>query len=348
MIQHNKDTILGKIIYLTEILEKSNLEEEALDKTKNELNAICEYLETDEIQSIFFSVIFVLQNQKGPTVSLHDIAEFLGYSFLYILEYRKNISSLEEKGLIEMKDRRNVSPHPENNGYQICGTVMNNVIDNEKILKFEKKENTVERILGEIQELQNYYMENELNFYEYNRQLLVMEKNYADNIVISNAVKIFPEDADSRGILYFFCNTLINGEEPKEPKPKSTYYETCSYLLINPSKRNFRKKKLSIERDDILLNNNYLKVAYIKTDDFARNKKSFHKTFRLTEYGIKKLFGSEAKQYLDEKCTETDLDKIIVTLSKISDIYESPNLSKANKCSLIKKEEEEQFEISFF
>ena len=65
MMRHNKDTILGKIIYLTETLEGSKLEEEALSKTNTELAAICEYLGTDEITAIFFSVIFVLQNQRS-------------------------------------------------------------------------------------------------------------------------------------------------------------------------------------------------------------------------------------------------------------------------------------------
>lgn len=348
MVQHNKDTILGKIIYLTETLEGSKLEEDALNTTNKELTEICEYLETDEISAIFFSVIFVLQNQRSNSVSLHDIAEFLDYSFLHILEYRKNISILEENGLIEMKDRRNVSSHPENNGYNICGTVINNVIDNEAIMKLEKGEDTTERILGEIQELQNYYMEDDLNFYEYNRQLLVMEKNYENNSVIANAVKSFPQDPDSRGLLYFFCNTLINGEEPKEPKLKYTYYETYAYSLINPSKRNLRKKKLSMQRDDVLLKNNFIKAVYINTDDYARGRKAFLKTFRLTENGIKKLFGSEAKFYLEEKNKETDLDKTIAALSMISDIYESPNLVKPNKCSLLKKEEEEHQEIAFF
>ena len=115
MMRHNKDTVLGKIIYLTETLEGSKLEEEALSKTNTELAAICEYLGTDEITAIFFSVIFVLQNQREQPVSLHDIAEFLNYSFLYILEYRKNISSLEEMGLIFMMNKKLVKSQ------NVCG-----------------------------------------------------------------------------------------------------------------------------------------------------------------------------------------------------------------------------------
>ena len=93
MMRHNKDTVLGKIIYLTETLEGSKLEEEALSKTNTELAAICEYLGTDEITAIFFSVIFVLQNQREQPVSLHDIAEFLNYSYTSLNTARTSAAS---------------------------------------------------------------------------------------------------------------------------------------------------------------------------------------------------------------------------------------------------------------
>ncbi|MBP5158470.1 MAG: hypothetical protein ILP18_11440, partial [Treponema sp.] len=109
MMTLNRDSVLGKVIFLAETLEGSKLEDSALKEARQELAALCSYLGVDEISVIFFSVMFVLQNQNEHPVTLHDIAEFLDYSFLHILEYRRNISILEDAGLISMKERTNVS-----------------------------------------------------------------------------------------------------------------------------------------------------------------------------------------------------------------------------------------------
>ena len=349
MMKHNKNTILGKIIYLTETLEGSKMEDAALAKTNKELTAICEYLGADKISAIFFSVIFVLQNQKEQFVSLHDIAEFLDYSFLYILEYRKNISKLEEMGLIYMAKKRNVSPHPENNGYQINGTVMNNVIDGEPILKRETGDVTTERILGEIREVQNYYMQGDvMDYFEYKRQILTLEKKFAKNKYISNTKKFFPEDFDSRSFLYYFSVALINGEESGELIHKYGYCETNAFILIAPGNRSSRKKGMTVERDDVLMTEDFIKTAYIETEEYYRGRRKVNRTFKLTINGIKKLFGSEAKNYLDESKSETELDKTINALSMISDIYQATDTSRSRKREQLKKEEDENIGLSFF
>ena len=87
MLRHNKDSILGKIIFLSETLQGNKLEDSSLDKARTELQEVSSYLGIDEISAIFFAVIFVLQNQMSMEVNLHDIAEFLSYSFLYILQH---------------------------------------------------------------------------------------------------------------------------------------------------------------------------------------------------------------------------------------------------------------------
>ena len=150
MIMKETNTILSAIITASEKLEGSKLEDSALKEIEGELTRIADYIEADEMSAIFFTIIFVLQNQRQASVSMHDIAEFLDYSFLHILEYRKKIDELEKKNLIHMKEQRNVSPHPENNGYQISGTVMNNVIDNESIIFMQDEEKTTETVLQEL------------------------------------------------------------------------------------------------------------------------------------------------------------------------------------------------------
>ena len=125
MMLHEKSTILSEIIAVSEKLEGSKLEKPVLDEVRPEIQSIASYLDCDELAAIFFVVFFVLQNQWQSSVNLHDIAGFLDYSFLHILEFRKKIDALEKKNLIYMDERRNISHHSENNGYNITGTVMN-------------------------------------------------------------------------------------------------------------------------------------------------------------------------------------------------------------------------------
>ena len=348
IMKNNRDSILGKIIYMTETLQNSGLKDEAVEKSKEELAAISKYLGMDEISAIFFSIIFVLQNQREESVNLHDIAEFLGYSFLYILEYRKNISLLEENGLIYMQARRNVSPHPENNGYNICGTILNNVIDGDPILKVEREEETTERIFGEIQSLQDYYFHGDVgDFSEYKRQLLTLEKKYAKNKVISKIQRLFSDDFDSRSFLYYYCITLINGSEPQGSNRRYGYCETKAYTLIRPGSRSKRKKLLTIERNDVLLTDGLLQAAYQDTDEYFRGRKMLNRTFKLTSDGIKRLFGAEAKNYLDENKNETELDKTINALAILADIYESSSVPRFHKCDQLRKEEESKQDLTF-
>ena len=348
MIEHNKNTIMGKIISLTEKLEDSKLEQQALNNCKSELEHVCKYLGVDEISAIFFSVIFVLQNQRERSVTLHDIAEFLDYSFLYILEYRKNLNLLEENGLITTQERKNVSPHPENNGYGIHGTIMNNVIDNEPILKLEKGEDTTESIFGEIQDVQHYYLDDDvMDFYEYKRQIMTLEKKYAKNKVLANIKKFFPEDFDSRSFLYYFCISLMCGGEFVDACRRGTSYETRAYGLISPKSRSSRKKNLTVEKSDALLKEDFIQFVYIDNDDFFRGKKLLTRTFKISNNGIKKIFGREAKNYMDDNKGETELDKTINALTVFSDLYESGSVSRFRKREQLEKEEEGMKGLSF-
>ena len=289
-----------------------------------------------------------MQNQRERTVTLHDIAEFLDYSFLYILEYRKNLNLLEENGLITTQERKNVSPHPENNGYGIHGTVMNNVIDNEPILKVEKGEDTTESIFGEIQDVQHFYLDEDvMDFYEYKRQIMTLEKKYAKNKVLANIKKFFPEDFDSRSFLYYFCISLMCGGEFVDACRRGTSYETRAYGLISPKNKSTRRKNLTIEKNDVLLKEDFIQQVYIDNDDFYRGRKLLTRTFKMSNNGIKKIFGREAKNYMDDNKGETELDKTINALNVFSDLYENSSISRFRKREQLEKEEEGMKGLSF-
>ena len=349
MLRHNKDSILGKIIFLSETLQGNKLEDSSLDKARTELQEVSSYLGIDEISAIFFAVIFVLQNQMSMEVNLHDIAEFLSYSFLYILEYRKNISILENCGLIFMKVRKNVSPHPENNGYIITGTIMNNIIDNEPIIKIENDKDSIEKVFSEIRRVQEAFIveRNIMNYTEYKRQMFFLEKRFENNEAVANIKKIYPDDYDSRFILYYFCISQICGVEIKGPSQKRGYWESPVCELVSLECQSVRERNLFVEKNDILLRDDFIKDAYLESEDF-RGRKILVYSFRLTEDGIKKIFGKEAKKYMAEDENQNELDEICNVIKGLGNLFQNDSLHKSQKCAQLKREEERWSSMPFF
>ena len=95
MIMKETNTILSAIITASEKLEGSKLEDSVLKEIEGELTRIADYIEADEMSAIFFTIIFVLQNQRQASVSMHDIAEFLDYSFLIEYRYKKIFAGIK-------------------------------------------------------------------------------------------------------------------------------------------------------------------------------------------------------------------------------------------------------------
>ena len=64
MTLQNKDSIFGTVITVAEKLEGCKLEKSALGDLREQIQRLSEYLGTDEMSSVFFSVIFAIQNHR--------------------------------------------------------------------------------------------------------------------------------------------------------------------------------------------------------------------------------------------------------------------------------------------
>ncbi len=345
MIQ-NKDSILGTIITLAEQLEGCNLDKDMLSKMRGQLNKVSDYLGTDKMAAAFFSIIFVLQNQYSESVNLRDIAKFLDYSFVYILEYRKEIDVLEKKHLIYMDERKNISHHPENNGYRIHGTVMNNVIEGEPILQFEEAEKATDQILSEILFVQEFFFNNAMNDVEYRRQIVKLEAEATDNEIIQNVVKFFENDIESRLILYYFCNKQIQGKESIEPKRNGYRYETAVFDLLPKTSKAARRKSM-LGQTDALITQGFLKRVSEFTGEYLRDREQRFSTFRFTPEGFKKIFGGEADKYSLQDEALTEMDKVFNFLSEFADIFENSDLSRYEKHKQLRDIEDCTKELAF-
>lgn len=347
MIMKETNTILSAIITASEKLQGSKLEDFALKEIEGELTRIADYIEADEMSAIFFTIIFVLQNQRQASVSMHDIAEFLDYSFLHILEYHKKIDKLEKKNLIHMKEQRNVSHHAENNGYELSGTVMNNVIDNEPIIFMEDEEKTTESVLHELTFIQSNYLEHVMNYNEYTRQLATAERKNADFEVVKNINNLFPDDLDTRSILYYLslCTILDTNLFEEERRASGNY--PIFLKLISPRKKYVRKSAL-YDDSDILIKKNLLERFYEETDNYRRRRVVAKINFKLSTNGIKKIFANEAKLYIKKDLEKTETDKTIEALRDFSYAYENDSEGKYTKLFNLRRIEKKHKALSFF
>ena len=347
MIMKETNTILSAIITASEKLQGSKLEDFALKEIEGELTRIADYIEADEMSAIFFTIIFVLQNQRQASVSMHDIAEFLDYSFLHILEYHKKIDKLEKKNLIHMKEQRNVSHHAENNGYELSGTVMNNVIDNEPIIFMEDEEKTTESVLHELTFIQSNYLEHVMNYNEYTRQLATAERKNADFEVVKTINNLFPDDLDTRSILYYLslCTILDINLFEEERRASGNY--PIFLKLISPRKKYVRKSAL-YDDSDILIKKNLLERFYEETNEYRRAGAVIKINFKLSTNGIKKIFGNEAKLYIKKDLEKTETDKTIEALRDFSYAYENDSEGKYTKLFNLRRIENKYKALSFF
>ena len=348
MITHDNNSILNQIINVSETIEGSKLEDKVLESVRPNLLKVSKYIDCDEISTIFFIIIFVIQNQRQESVTMHNIAEFLDYSFLHILEYRSKLLLLEKKGLIFMNERNSISSHPENNGYGINDTVMNNVIEGEPVVFYEQEEITTESILEEIQFIMGEFKYHKIFFPEYKRQIMNFEKKNCENKIIKSITSLFPDDFDSRIILYYFCFVTVNQEEPFSTRENGAIKESIVYRFVSPKNRISRRMSLNDETD-ILFKENLLERVYGESENVNYDEASGTKiSFKLTPDGIKKIFNDEAKLYLNTDSVLTDTEKTINALHEFGYEFESTNRRRILKLGTLKRIEEKYLNLPFF
>ena len=275
-----------------------------------------------------------MQNQDNTNVSFHKIADYLEYPFLNLLEYRYVVDLLEEKSLISLEERRNVSHHPENNGYIVTGTVSNSVIEGEAIFFPEKKQMTLEDTITEIAYIEDNYNQRVMNDIEYTRQIILFERKHQNIDLIRNITSMFSNDFDSRILLYYFSCFTIFGEEFLNPEYRNGKYITGAFNCLSKSSCVKRRNDFFC-RSDILLKNKLLEKFCIENVPRYGNVSSF----RLTEKAIKILFGNEAKRFVF-KDELTELDKVICGIHEIAIRYEENNLRSHKLSGLIRIEKE--------
>lgn len=336
--------VLDSVISLAENLEGSELSTEAIEKSKEQIEFLKDYFKASEIGAIFMAVIFVLQNQENESVSLHDISEFLKYPFIRMLSFRKELDILEENSLIDIRDEHNVSHHSENNGYVVCGTVINNIIDGENIVLLERPKESITGVINKILRTQSAFFDEVLESTEYYRQIMTLEKKYDYNPIVRNCVKLFPDDFGSRLLIYNLCCPVIF-KKPWRRSSEDDYSSSSTIFDVLPEDIKYARIKSMDSEKDILVKKKLVeKIVRIESDG------PFDTTvvidYGLTRKAIKTLFEEEAENFLPEEIKLTEQEKIVRFLSKFAELYES-NFARLRKVAMLRKYENENSNNKF-
>lgn len=336
--------VLDSVISLAENLEGSELSTEAIEKSKEQIEFLKNYFKASEIGAIFMAIIFVLQNQENESVSLHDISEFLKYPFIRMLSFRKELDILEENSLIDIRDEHNVSHHSENNGYVVCGTVINNIIDGENIVLLERPKESITGVINKILRTQSAFFDEVLESTEYYRQIMTLEKKYDYNPIVRNCVKLFPDDFGSRLLIYNLCCPVIF-KKPWRRCSEDDYSSSSTIFDVLPEDIKYARIKSMDSEKDILVKKKLVeKIVRIESDG------PFDTTvvidYGLTRKAIKTLFEEEAENFLPEEIKLTEQEKIVRFLSKFAELYES-NFARLRKVAMLRKYENENSNNKF-
>ena len=134
-------TICDAIILVAEGVNGNNYDDKkSITEQKEALSKVSEYLGTNEIQTLIFCGLYIMQFDSGT--QLKDIARFLGMTPVSLLRYNAEIEKMVELGLIEKEveyDRFDESKREE---YKVTQSVLNCIKNNKRlsIKKNNKKE----------------------------------------------------------------------------------------------------------------------------------------------------------------------------------------------------------------
>jgi len=335
--------ILSSIITISEKLEGCKLSDNVLEEISESLDIVSKHMKIDNTEALFLAIIFALQNQDNEPVNLHQIANFLDFPFLHILEYRYVIDSLVNKSFIYMSIRKNVSSHPENNGYRVCGSVSNCIIDGKQVVvpKFESFD--LETAITEVLFIEGAYKENIMDTTEYMRQVITFENKVQHLELFKNIVDKFPEDVESRIMLYFFSYSVICGVDYESPVGFSSNRHCAVFNYLSESGR-IKRRRAFIKGSDILLQNKFVEKFSCEAE--GPRGGSFI-NYRMTANGIRELFGESASEYISDKDELTELDKVILVIKELSSTYEE-HCARREKFETLRKIEDKNQEYDYF
>lgn len=332
----HSNPVLSSIIKISEKLEGSKLSESILKEINEQLLIVSEFLKTDTTEALFFILIFALENHDNENVNLHMIAEYLDLPFLHLLEYRYVLDLLEDDGYIFCGNGQKSNISQKNNGYNICSSISNSVIEGKELIATAKESFNLESGISKITEIMQMYANNAIDSREYIRQIISFEKKLQHLELFKNVLQMFPEDIESRILIYYFSYAVIYGYEFDAGQGRGVFRQRNAFKYI-PNFGGARRNRALYKGNDILIKEKILEKYFCQDDGPVPGN---YVNYKLSQTGIKKLFGNSATEFIYPDEETTELDEIIIAIKNFSHVYEDDISRREKMTSLINLEEE--------
>ena len=279
--------VLNTIIQITEKTENSKMEDDTFFSIGNELKLLADYLQINEIQAMFFAVIFSLNYEKFEVV-IDGLAEHFGLSPLRFLVYHDELEDMIKKGVLESETtvRHGRSAKMAKRKFIVPNHLNKAVLENKKA--YIEKETTVKDFTGFLQELDELF-ELRGNDIITTHQLFeeaegLMEK-FAE-IEEFKKVEAFGLGIKEELLYYYICRSTISGND------KIRVEEVLETVFDN-FREQFYLKKWLFQQKGPLFEKNLLEWTRAN----FRDKRSL----KLTDKSLQILFGEDAYLFLNQK-----------------------------------------------
>ena len=199
-------TICDAIILVAEGVNGNNYDDKkSITEQKEALSKVSEYLGTNEIQTLIFCGLYIMQFDSGT--QLKDIARFLGMTPVSLLRYNAEIEKMVELGLIEKEveyDRFDESKREE---YKVTQSVLSCIKNNKRLsIKKNNKKEDVYYFLEGVDSVLNRNRAPNLN--NTVRDMEELEEEFKTEAYVKNLKTTLPNSID-RFIIYSLTSQRI-------------------------------------------------------------------------------------------------------------------------------------------
>ena len=335
-VNTKEKSILQTIIDLSARLQGCGLEQDALKSEEENLGRLAKYLNVDETSAVFFTVIFYLQIQESSASSLSEIADFLELPHISILLYSQNLNILQKKFLIDQKraESRYSRRSERNAGYEVPDPVVESIIENTPLVEVQESQDTSDKIFMNFFTLFKNCIKNSNVDESFYRTIAAYERKYEGDEIMQNIKKEFPEDQESRIILYLLSSFCICGRTLIDDD--ADFFSDVLGMFIQ-----FGRCKRLINKNDVLYEKNLITKNFETVSESFRRGPLYASILKLSPEGIKKLFGSQAEKYAEADYQKSELEITIDALHEFAITYEK------RQAIFVKKRELAQLEKKF-
>lgn len=216
-IRHKKGDFIGKtsghlrkISKIIVSLKKSSFEEDHTKDFQNCVEFLKEYLGLKtESQVIVFASLFTMyfDNTARP-ISFYTISDFYNCNPLIVLQYRKDMDALLERGLVEETDAPDDAY--ESCFYKIPTHITEAILSNQPIPEAKEQKNlTIQTFIHQIEKLGDKRIDRGEKIQTLYNEIEIKEKLHKNVKTLENVKKLLPKIED-RAILYDVAAGMIN------------------------------------------------------------------------------------------------------------------------------------------